>query len=242
MRNSYRYRDIGLTVMKAIILDTETHKLHGLPIEIAYVPFAIQNTKVVVDQSKLVQKYFSCGEPISLGAMAVHHILESEIEGQPHCSLFKLPAETIYIVGHKIEYDIQALNRAGVDTKHIKTICTLSLSQHLWPELDSHTLSALSYFFAKDAVKIRDYLRNAHSASVDILLTASLLNQIIQKLAINDLNSLALAAEAIQIPTKMTFGKHKGEAIADLPKSYIDYLLGRNDLDRHLRKALEQVA
>ncbi|MBJ9425145.1 putative quorum-sensing-regulated virulence factor [Acinetobacter seifertii] len=228
--------------MKAIILDTETHKLHGLPIEIAYVPFEIQGTKVVIQQAQIIQKYFSCGEPISLGAMAVHHILESEIEGQPHCSRFKLPAETTFIVGHKIDYDIQALNRAGVDTKRIKVICTLSLSQHLWPELDSHTLSALSYFFAKDAEKMRSYLRNAHSASVDIVLTASLLNQIIQKLAISDLNSLALAAEAIQIPTKMPFGKHKGETIADLPKSYVEYMLGRNDLDRHLRKALEQVA
>nr|WP_312324070.1 3'-5' exonuclease [Acinetobacter oleivorans] len=228
--------------MKAIILDTETHKLNGLPIEIAYMPCVIVDRKVKAEKEQIFQKYYSCGEPIELGAMAVHHILESEIEGQPHCSTFKLPPETIYMIGHNIDYDIKSLNRAGTDTKQIKAICTLALARKLWPDLDSHTLSALSYYFAKDKEKIRNYIRGAHSAAVDIMLTAGVLNQIIQKLAVKDLNSFVITAEAIQTPSIMSFGKHKGVPIVELPKDYVHYMLGRNDLDQFIRKALEQVA
>lgn len=90
--------------MQAIILDTETHTLNGLPIEIAYAPIQIQAGKLSLDRHQIFDQLYSIGdEKISYASMAVHHILESEIAGQPHFSNFTLPAETIYIIGHNIE-------------------------------------------------------------------------------------------------------------------------------------------
>lgn len=68
--------------MQTIILDTETHTLNGLPIEIAYAPIEINEGKLTLDKSKLFDQLYQVGAPISYAAMAVHHILESDLENQ----------------------------------------------------------------------------------------------------------------------------------------------------------------
>ena len=80
--------------MQAIILDTETHTLNGQPIEIAYAPIQIQDGKISLDKSQIFDQLYQVDEPISFAAMAVHHILESDLIDQPHYSSFELPAET----------------------------------------------------------------------------------------------------------------------------------------------------
>jgi exodeoxyribonuclease X len=37
----------------------------------------------------------------------------------------------------------------------------------------------------------------------------------------------------------MTFGKHKGVAITDIPRDYKTWLLNQDNVDAYLRKALE---
>lgn len=51
--------------MQAIILDTETHTLNGLPIEIAYAPIEINAGKLTLDKSKLFDQLYQVGTPIS---------------------------------------------------------------------------------------------------------------------------------------------------------------------------------
>ena len=41
--------------------------------------------------------------------MAVHHILEADIAGQPHYKDFSLPAETVYIIIILLDYDIRTI-------------------------------------------------------------------------------------------------------------------------------------
>ena len=95
--------------MQAIILDTETHTLNGQPIEIAYAPIQIHDGKLTLDKSQIFDQLYRVDEPISYVAMAVHHILESELVDQPHYTSFSLPQDTTYIIGHNIDYDIRAL-------------------------------------------------------------------------------------------------------------------------------------
>lgn len=54
--------------MRAIILDTETNKLNGYPIEIAYVPFSLDNGQVFIQKDDVFNRYYSCPEPIDLVA------------------------------------------------------------------------------------------------------------------------------------------------------------------------------
>ena len=225
--------------MQAIILDTETHTLNGQPIEIAYAPIEIANGKLSLDKSQVFDQLYTVDEPISFAAMAVHHILESDLVGKPHYTTFKLPTETQYIIGHNIDYDIRAIEKCGVDTSKLKPICTLALARRVWENAEAHNISALIYLISKGSDKARDMLKGAHRADADIILTANILMHIIHQLNIQNIEQLYIASEEARIPKSITFGKHKGTAIQDLPADYIQWLLRQDDLDLYLRKALE---
>lgn len=225
--------------MTAIILDTETHTLNGLPIEIAYAPVEVHAGKLSLDKSQLFDQLYQVNQPISYAAMAVHHILESDLVDQPLYSSFELPADTTYIIGHNVDYDMAAIARCGVETQDIKAICTLALARKVWPQADAHNISALIYLISKGSDKARELLKGAHRADADIILTANILMHIVHHLNIHNIDDLYLASEQARIPTKINFGKHKGSLIQDLPHDYINWLLRQDDLDPYLKKALE---
>lgn len=226
--------------MQAIILDTETHNLNGLPIEIAYAPIQIDHGKLSLDRELIFDQLYSIGdEKISYASMAVHHILESDLIDQPNFSTFTLPKETTYIIGHNIDYDIRAIQQCGVDTSHIKAICTLALARLVWPNAEAHNISALIYMISKGSEKARDMLKGAHRADADIILTANILMHIVYQLKIQNIEELFEASEDARIPRSINFGKHRGTAIVDLPADYVQWLLRQEDLDPYLRKALE---
>lgn len=145
--------------MQAIILDTETHTLNGQPIEIAYAPVQIDAGKLSLDKTQIFDQLYSVDEPISFAAMAVHHILESELVDQPHYTSFKLPPETVYMIGHNIDYDIRAIEKCGVDSSHIKAICTLALARLVWPDAEAHNISALIYMITNGSDKARSMIK-----------------------------------------------------------------------------------
>lgn len=226
-------------VMQAIILDTETHTLNGQPIEIAYAPVQINEGKLSLDKTQIFDQLYSVDEPISYAAMAVHHILESELIDQPHYKTFTLPSDTTYIIGHNIDYDIRALEKCGVDCKNIKAICTLALARLVWPDAEAHNISALIYMITKGSAKARDMIKKAHRADMDIILTANILMHEIHHLKIQSIEELYAASEDARIPRSINFGKHRGTAITDLPADYMQWLLRQEDLDPYLRKAIE---
>lgn len=225
--------------MHAIILDTETHTLNGYPIEVAYAPIQLQQGKISLDKAQIFDQFYQIDEPISYAAMAVHHILESDLIDQPHYTSFRLPEETVYIIGHNIDYDIRTIQKCGVDTSNIKAICTLALARLVWPDAEAHNISALIYMISKGSEKARDMIKKAHRADMDIILTANILMHIVHHLQIDSIDALYTASEAARIPRVMNFGKHRGTAIADLPNDYIQWLLRQDELDPYLRKALE---
>lgn len=225
--------------MQAIILDTETHTLNGQPIEIAYAPIQIHDGKLTLDKSQIFDQLYRVDEPISYAAMAVHHILESELVDQPHYTSFSLPQDTTYIIGHNIDYDIRALEKCGVDTSKIKAICTLALARLVWPDAEAHNISALIYMITKGSAKARDMIKKAHRADMDIILTANILMHEIHHLKIQTIEELYTASEDARIPRTINFGKHRGTAITDLPADYMQWLLRQDDLDPYLRKAIE---
>lgn len=223
--------------MNALILDTETHDLNGYPIEIAYAPCSFEQGVLVINQGEVFDEYFSCPEPIALGALATHHILETDIAEKPSFDTFKMPQGVQYLIGHNIDYDIKAIQKCQPDFT-VKGICTLALCRMVWPELP-HTLSAMYYHVMDDLELARKHLRHAHNAKADIYFTGVILKTLVEQLGIKDMNSLFIMSESARIPKYITFGKHKGAAIKDLDPSYVTWLLRQGDLDPYLRKAIE---
>lgn len=223
--------------MNALILDTETHDLNGYPIEIAYAPCSFEQGVLVINQGEVFDEYFSCPEPIALGALATHHILETDIAEKPSFDTFKMPQDVQYLIGHNIDYDIKAIQKCQPDFT-VKGICTLALCRMVWPELP-HTLSAMYYHVMDDLELARKHLRHAHNAKADIYFTGVILKTLVEQLGIKDMNSLFIMSETARIPKHITFGKHKGTAVKDLEPSYVTWLLRQDDLDPYLRKAIE---
>lgn len=222
--------------MNALILDTETHDLNGYPIEIAYAPCSFEQGVLVINQGEVFDEYFSCPEPIALGALATHHILETDIAEKPSFDTFKMPQGVQYLIGHNIDYDIKAIQKCQPDFT-VKGICTLALCRMVWPELP-YTLSAMYYHVMDDLELARKHLRHAHNAKADIYFTGVILKTLVEQLGIKDMNSLYIMSETARIPKYITFGKHKGTAIKELDPSYVTWLLRQDDLDPYLRKAL----
>ena len=222
--------------MNALILDTETHDLNGYPIEIAYAPCSFEQGVLVINQGEVFDEYFSCPEPIALGALATHHILEADIAEKPSFDTFRMPQGVQYLIGHNIDYDIKAVQKCQPDFT-VKGICTLALCRMVWPELP-HTLSAMYYHVMDDLELARKHLRHAHNAKADIYFTGVILKTLVEQLGIKDMNSLYIMSETARIPKYITFGKHKGTAIKDLDSGYVSWLLKQPDLDPYLRKAL----
>ena len=215
---------------KVIIFDTEATDIKE-PVLIEAAWLEVTNLTPLTIGGQFVQRY-NPGKPISLGALATHHILDEELVDCPPASSFQLPSDVAYLIGHNVDFDWQVLGQPP-----IKRICTLALARKLWPNLDSHSQSALLYHL--DRPHAREQLRNAHSALADVGICAKILEAICTELKIDTVEALWVASEKARMPTHMPFGKHKGMPLNEVPMDYKSWLLGQSDIDPYLRKALE---
>ncbi|MBH0095395.1 3'-5' exonuclease [Psychrobacter sp. NZS113] len=233
--------------MTTYILDTETTGLvEPHMTEAAYSIIDINNGKVEVLQEPR-SKRFNPLKEISLGSMAVSHICEEDVVNEPPHTDFRLPSSVEYLIGHNIDYDMGVLKNAGV-THTPKLICTNAMSNHLLPTLESHKLVSLLYHFHRDVARAQ--AKHAHAAIYDIYFTQLVLGSLIdlansQGHIINDVESLYTFSQMARIPTHLSFGKFKGEAIADLVThsdgaGYLKWLLKQDTVDTYLAEACKQ--
>jgi exodeoxyribonuclease X len=89
--------------------------------------------------------------------------------------------------------------------------------------------------------KARELLKEAHSAKADVMNCMRILWRVLNVLEPEEKETweaLWRVSEIARIPTVMSFGKHKGMAIADIPADYKQWLLKQPDVDPYLMKAL----
>jgi len=216
-----------------LILDTETTGITEPElVEAAWLE--ITSLAPLLTGQSFYQQYRP-SKPIELGAMATHHIMDEDLIECPPSMSFALPSQTQYLIGHNIDFDAGVIGQS--DNQCIKRICTLALARRAWPELGSHTQSALMYLLYRPYA--REKLKNAHNAQADVLICASILKYLLKFFQIESIEQLYSTSEAARIPTHMPFGKHKGDAINALPSDYVRWLLNQADVDPYLRQALE---
>ncbi len=224
--------------MSAIIFDTETTGNEVAEIiEAAWLQVKNPYTLDIVDE---YCERFKPTQPISLGALSTHHILDEELQNCPPSRSFALPQDVQYIIGHNIDYDWEVSGRPAV-----KRICTLAIARHLLPNLDSHSQSALVYYF--DRKKARQRLQSAHSALADVhncrynLIALMDCLQEQGRTVPQTWEELWQLSEQARIPSIMPFGKHRGQPIATLPRDYQDWLLRQHGLDPYVKQAILQL-
>jgi exodeoxyribonuclease X len=227
--------------MPILILDTETTgKIEPIEaIEIAYIPLDKETFKPI---GEFENRYLP-SKPIEYGAMATHHIVMSDLKDCEPSGSFTLKPEVEYLIGHNIDFDWKVIG-----SPNVKRICTLALARYLLPDLDSHTQSALMYYYIGPGA--RNFLKETHSALADVRNCYTVLaNLIIDSVNSKDLTidwtleDLYNLSEKARIPTKITFGKHAGTLIKDLPWDYKQWMLKEEiknpgNFDPYLIKAI----
>lgn len=224
--------------MTAAILDTETTgKNQPLPIEVGYLLIPSPGEPLTSSYNER----FNPGKPIELGAMAIHMILDSDLVDCRSHTEFAMP-DVQYMIGHNVDYDWNVLGRPDV-----RRICTLVLARYVWPQLDSHTQTALLLSFNPELA--RDWLNNhqTHSALVDVRICERILNGIISELKPvlwggenPTWEQLWQLCESLRIPKVMPFGKHKDKTFDKLPVDYINWYMGATDQDPYVLLAMVQ--
>lgn len=187
--------------------------------------------------------------PITLGARATHHILDSDLEGRPlvgsedYLAMVKNVQETPYLIGHNIDFDWEALGKPDC-----KCICTLAIARKILPELDSHSQTALLYYFF-DQAYAKQLVRNAHSALVDVLnlelVFNELLKEAVRKGFLHDRLSITIQtiynfATFCRIPDRATFGEHKGKLWKDIPRQYRQWMITKGSFDEFTKIAVRE--
>lgn len=227
------------------LLDCETtgKKMPMEPIEVAWlkvIPDPDADPALIGRQWKFDSWHqrYKPSIPMTCGAVAVHHILPTELEGCPPSSSFSLPADCEYLIGHSIDFDWEAIGKPDV-----KRICTLAMSRHVWPDATGHSQSALIYFLRGMTPKTREILQGAHGAQVDVSLNAFLLMHILNavKEPIATWADLHAFSEECRIPRVCPMRRWEGILLADMETSAIEWCLRLPDLDHYYRLGLERV-
>lgn len=175
--------------------------------------------------------------PIPAGASAVHGITMKDVENAPTADEYfydvlgnKLGSVDAIFTAHNAPFDMRYFGPYLPDAT--PQMCTLRLARKLYPDVDNHKLGTLVYALGLDVDKSR-----FHSADGDMIILMSLLGKMTEDFGYTLWDLFEAANTPIQM-TKMTFGKHKGVPLKDLPASYVSWLLKLDNLDPDLRASL----
>ena len=175
-------------------------------------------------------------KPIQPGAMGAHGITEAMVADSPTISEFMEEA------GYPLDVDggVLVAHNAAFDIVHFApwmreplTLCTMKAARVIYPEADNHKLTTLKYYLGLDGCHDR-----AHSADEDV----NVLMQLVKRMCQDAECGLPELLHIQNIPRKihkMSFGKHRGKALSELPKDYVNWLLTKADnIDSDLRASL----
>lgn len=174
------------------------------------------------------------GVPISYGAMATHHITDAMVAEAPvladalwNCGLDEVgPVATP--VMHNAAFDLAFLPERFRAQPHI---CTYRCALHLFPDAESHSNGALWYELGLNHPMPPEAGSMPHRALFDALMTSDLLAHM---LTIKPLEQLIRLTTAPVVLTTCRFGKHRGEAWADIPTDYMRWVL-KQDFDEDVK-------
>lgn len=176
---------------------------------------------------------------IPVESSAIHNIVDADVADAPTMDEFFdvvlkgthfAPDDEVTLIAHNAAFDIRYL-APRVPIK--RTLCTLRLARQLHPEAPNHKLATLMYM-----LKLQKGA--SHRASGDVETTYDLLCKLVAK-------SGKTLSELVEDSVKpiwvnlMPFGKHKDTKMISLPRSYVQWLLGRDNIDSDLRWTCEQI-
>lgn len=215
------------------VLDTETTGVEAG--ESSIVELAVVGVQFGITIGIGDKPYSSLVKPrhaISIEARATHHITDEEIEKK---GIDYDEALIMSGIGDG-SYAFLAAHNCEFDSKFIESplpwICTYRCAQHLWPTAPRYSNQVLRYWLEglnaeliKDTVGLEVMKLPPHRALPDAWVTAHILTRMLRVKTPQELVELT---KAPILQTKVRFGKHFGLLWSEVPKSYLQWVIGQN--------------
>lgn len=163
------------------------------------------------------------GRPMPPEARAVHHLSDDMVgAGMNPTSAFGMLMDGADVFcAHNAAFE-----RAFFDGGDRPWICTLKVARRLWPECPSHSNQCLRYWLG---LELEDALAMPpHRAGPDAYVTACILRQ---ALTLATVEQMIEWTEQPSLLPRITFGKHRGQAWADVPLDYLEWLASKSEMD-----------
>lgn len=194
--------------------------------------------KGVVDIGRPRSRLFgSTNSVVPYDTRAVHHISPDDIKGEPLFDPLEViggtwrgvpgaPAPAVF-VAHNCAFE--KLFMGGL-TEPADWICTYKAAYRLWPDLRSHTNFSLFYWLLDKGVIEPDLslCGPSHRAGPDTYVTAWNLRAMLLKASVEQLVEWTKLPRLI---TTISFGKHKGAKLSEVPYDYLTWIAFKSDMD-----------
>lgn len=175
--------------------------------------------------------------PIHYAASAVNGITDAMVADAPELDDFMashgnpLLGEDVVLVCHNAAFDYRFLSKYM--SEGAKTLCTLKVARALYPEAANHKQSTIAAMLGIQVAR-----EKAHSADGDLDVLLQMIKCMCRD-AETGLDGLMAIQSRPRSIKNMPFGKHKGTPLAELPKSYVFWLLGTANIDEDLKLSLQ---
>ncbi|EBU7498144.1 hypothetical protein DK058_25045, partial [Salmonella enterica subsp. enterica serovar Typhi] len=184
--------------------------------------------QIIIDPSGPRSRLVRPGVPISFGAMAVHHISEAMVEAgdDPDAIRAKLAYGADILCAHNAAFD-----RRFIRGHNLPWICTFKGARTVWPELQSHSNGAIRY---ERGLCLHDArAMPSHRAGPDTWITAHILADLLSSVSVDQL--IEICNNPV-LQKKVGFGEHAGKLWADVPDSYLDWILNKSTMPSDPKK------
>lgn len=245
------------------VIDTETTGLDPnkgaeiieIGITVLDVHDGVPDLEMLTNPKKRIQwgTLVNIGKEISANISGLTGITVEMLEGKPSpedarrlfdafLNQFKITA----LAAHNASFDKRMLETWGRGYNAMPWFCTLQLARRIWPDAPNHKNQTLRYYLKHP---ITDE-QVAHRAVTDTQVTAWTLARIFQSdwFIENELADSKSAQEIVEkiesAPQdfgefKISFGKHAGKRIKEIPVDYLQWMAGQQWVEGDLRKAVE---
>lgn len=205
------------------VIDFETT---GLPPDASVCEVAVVDLREDGLISALLNAIVKPTHPISLEAMAIHHITEeiaqdgvdwSHVQGvliEGKNPFSEKQGHSDFFAAHNADFEKAFFNPEGS-----RWLDTWKIALRLWPDSPSHSNQILRYYLG---LNLDERAMPPHRALPDAWVTAHILHEACK---IATLDDLAKWSNEPPYLTKIGFGKHRGKKFSELPKDYLEWII-----------------
>jgi DNA polymerase-3 subunit epsilon len=186
------------------------------------------------------EKLINPGCPIPPEATAIHHITDEMVASAPSFAQVGVEftqfceGDVILIAHNNDGFDMHFLRyefeRHTLQMPAWKFLDSLKWARRYRPDLPRHTLQFLREIYGIAA-------NNAHRALDDVIILHQIFQSLIDDLSMDDVYSLLNRPRSLQM---MPFGKHQGQPLNQVPRTYIQWLTSSGTLDKPENQELKE--